>query len=554
MTRYPLKRPFRARRSTQGGFSLIELMIAIVVSGIVLTGVFAFSSIQQTTAVIHRRHVRVQQGLEGAMHTISRDVRMAGLGFGRTCSELRIFDGENARLINPGSGDAGDLGATPVDAVTDEPFWVLRDGLQAFWRSADADDIVGDEATSASVNSMADAFDVILGERNFTVGTGLFAYADNDATGGDAKLGFKTSAALDSGTDLEAVQQLFPPGSFFLMLPPTSDAQSEIFQPEVQRQCPVLQVTGEIEAGDDANSFKIPIANTSGFNQDLDILLGTNDVAVPADAADGNPGDDWQAGLMTASAIVPLGRLRWSRYEIDYTQPLRPYLVRSDIIGVGPKSPNDVPVGNAYPGCPGDCPMPALHLPTADEPAPRTAVAPMIEDMQVAVGCDGYANPDGLFGDVQNPEDGFAEKGPKTGGGGDGNANGQVDEWNFDGIEDRGSDEWLGNAAEETWAPDCVYWGTGERNPADWVASGIASETAVTPAYRMSPTAIRVSLLGKAETQTAGGDALVDDFYNKLFPLEDRPETDTVIGAREYQLLTERFSPRNLRWRSPDML
>ena len=58
-----------AQRATRAGksrgFTLIELMVAMVVSGIVLLGIFAFSSIQQSNAVIHRRHVRIQQALEG---------------------------------------------------------------------------------------------------------------------------------------------------------------------------------------------------------------------------------------------------------------------------------------------------------------------------------------------------------------------------------------------------------------------------------------------------------------------------------------------------------
>ena len=50
-TKHPNAHGLRSSR----GFSLIELMIAIVVGGIVLMGIFAFGSIQQTTAAMHRR-------------------------------------------------------------------------------------------------------------------------------------------------------------------------------------------------------------------------------------------------------------------------------------------------------------------------------------------------------------------------------------------------------------------------------------------------------------------------------------------------------------------
>ncbi|WP_407674591.1 PilW family protein, partial [Paraliomyxa miuraensis] len=50
-----------SRRRAQAGFTLIELMVAMVVSAIVVLGVYAFSAIQQSTAGLHERNVRVQQ-------------------------------------------------------------------------------------------------------------------------------------------------------------------------------------------------------------------------------------------------------------------------------------------------------------------------------------------------------------------------------------------------------------------------------------------------------------------------------------------------------------
>ena len=72
------------------------------------------------------------------------------------------------------------------------------------------------------------------------------------------------------------------------------------------------------------------------------------------------------------------------------------------------------------------------------------------------------------------------------------------------------------------------------------------------PGFRMSPQTIRITLLAKSET-TAGGNAddPANEFFNQLFPIEDRPKMDTIAGAREYLTLTERFTPRNLRWRDP---
>ena len=66
-----------------------------------------------------------------------------------------------------------------VDAVTNQPFWVLRDGLQVFWNSVGVS-LAGVDAHSASLSSVADAFDVLVAESNYIESTGLFTTAPTD--------------------------------------------------------------------------------------------------------------------------------------------------------------------------------------------------------------------------------------------------------------------------------------------------------------------------------------------------------------------------------------
>lgn len=535
-----------SRAGHSRGFTLIELMVAMVVSGIVLLGIFAFSSIQQGNAVIHRRHVRIQQALEGSMYSMSRDVRAAGLGFTRMCTEIRIYDPDQAKLINPGAVD--DVSDAAIDPITGEPYWVLRDGLQAHWRSAGAASIDGDSFTSADPDAASDSFDVVLGERNYTNAMGVFALGV-DATGlsaaANATLQVNGNALLDS-TDadhLSQVRQLFPPGSFVLVARPLTP---DVFRPQTQGQCVLLQVTDDVEAGPDPANWNIPIGNQSDFNKDLGLLFG-----------DGSPtvcsGDycDWVGSeALSGALVVPLGHLRWSRYEIDYSVPGQPYLVRSDIIGFLPGSDPTASAAEPYPDCPGNqCNLAQLHLPNNNGQAiPKVAIGPMIEDMQVAVGCDGFTqvSADALNFPPAPPavDAGFGEKGDE-----DANLpNKLVDEW----TTDKTNDEWLGNAQVEAWGPDCVYFGTGQRLAADWPVSGPASEQLAGPGFRLSPSTLRITLLGRSETRVAGNaDDPNNEFYNQLFPIEDRPQMDTIAGGREYLTLTERFSPRNLRWRDP---
>ena len=548
-------------RKSNSGFTLIELMVALLVSAIVLMGVFSFATIQKDTASMQRRHVLLQQALEGSMHSIGTDLRMAGLGFGRQCSEIRIWSEADGKLINPGAVIDDALSDVYVDAITTEPYWVLRDGVQAHWRSGaavGANTMPGLQATSASPTSAADSFDVFRGELNQSPGSGLFQVQVMPiSTGGGAFISFTSSGLLNSGDGLQlnAVRQLFAPGSFVLVVP-VNGQQS--FVSETQSQCALLQITSDVQPGGGGSSWELPVGDNSPFNTNLETLLGLNQFAVPDDASmgavgnkNGTPfGADWDPANFGRVELVPLGRVRWSRYEIDYTIETRPMLVRSDIIGWRDGDPT-VATANDYPGCTGGaCRMPRLYLPTPNVHPPRVAIGPMIEDMQVAVGCDGWSV---MSQPVSNnlvpvPDFGFEEQGPISGPLA-GLPNRKVDD-RADG-DDRGNDEWLGNAVTEQWAPDCVSWGTAERNRNEWPATGPGFETEAGPGFRMSPQIVRVTLLAKPDTLAGGADSVADSFYNQLVAIEDRPTMDTAVGNREYRTLTERFQIRNGHWRDP---
>ena len=217
-----MNRTNRVSRVGHRGFTLIELMVAMVVSSIVVLGIFAFSSIQQTTTGIHERNVRIQQALEGAMYSVGQDVRAAGMGWSRLCTELRVWDGANNRLINPGGGlNAADA---TTDAVTGEAYWVLRDGIQGFWDSGPGGTILGGggaQASSARPDAAGDALDVIVAEANYTGSIGVFTLS-TALVGADTVVRVRTGPVLDSANPnhLAEVQQMFPPGSFVMIVNP----------------------------------------------------------------------------------------------------------------------------------------------------------------------------------------------------------------------------------------------------------------------------------------------------------------------------------------------
>jgi prepilin-type N-terminal cleavage/methylation domain-containing protein len=539
----------RARVAPRGtardarGFSLIELMIALVISSIVVLGIFAFASIQTANADQFQRNVKVAQSLEGGMWAVGKDVRAAGLGFARHCSELRVWDGLDSRFVNPGNrqGSADD----PLrDAVTGEPYWVLRDGLQGHW-DAETADVLEDRgfnpSMSASPRSAADSFDVVLGDSTRVFGPDVFEISGplSAAIGARAiDVAFSPAIAGQLSTDtpehLLQLQQLFAPGTFVAIGGPRSGL------PWNQGQCALVQVTGDAFDIGAGNVVRVPIGLESGFNRELGRLFGepTNagGVTLWDPAFHDNPGSTF---------VIPLGRLRWSRYEIDYGDVApgsSPMLVRSDLIGVQPGDPAGLGNGTLYPECDATgCRAAQLHLPGSNAPPLAVGIAPGIADMQVAIGCDGYdpiaPPPDG----GPPPQAGMGEIGA-LGGPTAGLTNYRVDEGIDDGT--RGRDEWLGNSPDETFNPDCVRGGFAEEEPR-WATV----YTAFPYPQNSTPQLFRISLVGGSDTPSpAGGLSTV-----QLPPLENRLPVQprfSLPDGREWRVMTQVFQPRNIPYRN----
>lgn len=70
----------RAHRHPEAGFSLVEVMAALVILAIAMTAVFATFTSQQKSFTVQNRVAEMQQNLRQAVEYMSRDIRLAGYG------------------------------------------------------------------------------------------------------------------------------------------------------------------------------------------------------------------------------------------------------------------------------------------------------------------------------------------------------------------------------------------------------------------------------------------------------------------------------------------
>ena len=66
------------KRLKEQGFTLVEIMVAMAISGIVMSGVYTVYYSQQKSYIAQERVVAMQQNLRAAMFYMEREIRMAG--------------------------------------------------------------------------------------------------------------------------------------------------------------------------------------------------------------------------------------------------------------------------------------------------------------------------------------------------------------------------------------------------------------------------------------------------------------------------------------------
>ncbi len=189
-TRPNLTHGTRRRGLSREGFTLLELMIAMVISTIVLGGVMASHSNQSS---IHRTESQIsdmQQNLRGALFIMAKEIRMAGYDPTRKAKSGIQFAGPEAIQF---SYDITDNDGTPNspdkdtrDVLEEITYWVGNDMLIRKARFEDEDPYPPQRqepvAMGVDAISFSYAFDAdVDGDLETSGGQIIWAYdSDND--------------------------------------------------------------------------------------------------------------------------------------------------------------------------------------------------------------------------------------------------------------------------------------------------------------------------------------------------------------------------------------
>jgi type IV pilus assembly protein PilW len=91
-------------RLNQKGITLIELLVALVIFGLVVAGIYRFLIAQSKAYSIQDQVVEVQQNIRGAMESLLRDLRMAGFDNDSIHSKVNVLTpivtGENTVTVD----------------------------------------------------------------------------------------------------------------------------------------------------------------------------------------------------------------------------------------------------------------------------------------------------------------------------------------------------------------------------------------------------------------------------------------------------------------------
>ena len=86
----------------ENGFSLVELMITVAISGVIIAAVYTSYTLQRKTSVAQEQVAAMQQNLRAGMLYLTRDLRHAGADLEGNTSHASCDAGGSGSAVSPG--------------------------------------------------------------------------------------------------------------------------------------------------------------------------------------------------------------------------------------------------------------------------------------------------------------------------------------------------------------------------------------------------------------------------------------------------------------------
>jgi type IV pilus assembly protein PilW len=116
--------------TSQKGFSLIELMVAMAIASVLMAGIYTFYHNQLKTHITQQEMVDMQQDARAAMYMMTREIRMAGYDPQNTGATIRTANVAQMAFDSDSDGTADGV----INANSERFYYALsndadRDGL-----------------------------------------------------------------------------------------------------------------------------------------------------------------------------------------------------------------------------------------------------------------------------------------------------------------------------------------------------------------------------------------------------------------------------------------
>jgi type IV pilus assembly protein PilW len=108
---------------SEKGFTLVEILVAVAISGIVMAGIYSAYYTQQRSYEVQEQEVAMQQNLRAAMYFMEREIRMAGLDPERSAGAAIIAVGSDTLQLSEDTSDPDDVDG---DGILDEPSGIIE--------------------------------------------------------------------------------------------------------------------------------------------------------------------------------------------------------------------------------------------------------------------------------------------------------------------------------------------------------------------------------------------------------------------------------------------